>query len=113
MERDNQRDWALLRKYAADRSETAFSVLVNRHVQHVYATCRREVGDPWLAEDVTQVVFLILARKAPLMLPGTIVSRWLFKTARFASRDIARRENNRRKYEQEGLERQTVSRGCG
>ena len=94
MQSPDRRDWILVRKYAGG-SQAAFDEIVKRHLGMVYGTCRREIGDPHLAEDVTQVVFVIFSKKARRMLPGTIVSRWLFKTAVFASRDILRRERRR------------------
>lgn len=63
-------DWQLLREYVDQGSQAAFTTLVERHVNFVYSPCLREVRDAALAEDVTQVVFLILARKAPVLRAG-------------------------------------------
>jgi hypothetical protein len=58
-------DDELLRRYAVERSEASFTELVERHVSLVYSTALRQVGgDAHLAEDVRQLVFLDLARKA-------------------------------------------------
>jgi len=104
MQSPDRRDWLLLKQYVKAGSPAAFDEIVKRHVKMVYGTCRREIGDPHLAEDVTQVVFLIFARKAKRMRPGTIVSRWLFKTAVFASRDIVRQERRREARESKARE---------
>src|SRR5438034_8956767 len=77
-------DMELVREYASRRSEAAFEVLVSRHVNLVYSTALRQVHDPHLAEEVTQATFIILARKAASLGPGTILPVWLLKTARFA-----------------------------
>jgi DNA-directed RNA polymerase specialized sigma24 family protein len=81
-------DWKLLRDYVDKGSQEAFAALVERHVDFVYSVCRREVRDAALAEDVTQVVFLILAQKAKTFGTGTILVSWLFQTARFAARNF-------------------------
>jgi DNA-directed RNA polymerase specialized sigma24 family protein len=59
-------DAQLLRRYVDYRAEDAFTELVRRHVRLVYSCALRSVGhDAHLAEDVTQMVFTDLARKAP------------------------------------------------
>ncbi len=78
-------DIALLREYATHRSEAAFETLVSRRIGFVYAAALRQVRDPHLAEDVTQAVFIILARKAGQLSEKTILTGWLFKTTRFAA----------------------------
>ena len=57
-------DLKLLREYAINHSESAFETVVSRHVRLVYSAALRQTHDPHLAEEVTQVVFTILAKKA-------------------------------------------------
>jgi len=97
----NNEDMALVRAYAAEKSEAAFATLVSRHVGLVYSAALRQMGDAHRAEDVTQAVFVLLARKAEALGPDTILSGWLYRTTRFACADVLKREQRRQRREQE------------
>ena len=85
-------DLTLLRDYARQKSEAAFASLVSRHVNLVYSVALRQVRDAHLAEEVTQAVFIILARKAGSIGDKTILSGWLCRTARNAGFKALRSE---------------------
>ena len=55
-------DSDLVEQYVTNRSQDAFARLVRKYLGLVYASARRQVRDPHLAEDVTQAVFTALAR---------------------------------------------------
>src|SRR2546422_710216 len=74
-------DCELVTAYAARGSENAFRALVTRHVNLVYATAFRQVGDATLAEEITQNVFIALARKAPRLAGIQTLAGWLLRTA--------------------------------
>ena len=59
-----QTDQQLLRDYAGSHSEAAFAELVRRHIDLVYSATLRMVCDSHQAEDVTQGVFIALAKNA-------------------------------------------------
>lgn len=96
-------DMELVRDYATRRSEAAFETLVARHLNLVYSAALRQVRDPHLAEEVTQTVFTILARKAGALGADTIIPSWLHRTAGFAAADALRTRRRREQREQEAV----------
>lgn len=78
-------DFELLQEYARSKSERAFEKLVNRHVNLVYSVALRQTHDAYLAEEVVQTAFTILARKAESIRPSVVIPGWLCRTARFVS----------------------------
>ncbi len=101
-------DMELVREYAASQSETAFETLVSRHINLVYSAALRQVRDPHLAEEIAQAVFVILARKADSLGSKTILSGWLYRTARFAAADALKTQRRRQRREQEACMQSTL-----
>jgi RNA polymerase sigma factor (sigma-70 family) len=99
----------LLAEYAANGSETAFRELVARYINFVYSTARRLVGEhPHLAEDVTQVVFINLAKKGPTLSSGVLLGGWLHQHTFHVATKAVRSERRRQSREREAVEMNTL-----
>jgi RNA polymerase sigma factor (sigma-70 family) len=94
-------DLELLRDYDRQDSEDAFAALVQRHIHLVYSVALRHVGIAAQAEEITQAVFIILARKAAGLRPGAILEGWLHETTRLTALSFLRGERRRHFREQE------------
>ncbi len=95
-------DAELLRRYALNRTEDDFAELVRRHLNLVYSAALRQVnGDAHLAQDVTQLVFADLARKAESVANHRVLAGWLFTSTRFAAAKAVRGEQRRHAREAE------------
>ena len=97
-----EEDRELLRRYAVDGSESAFAELVERHVKLVYSAALRQVeGDAHLAQDVTQSIFLDLARKSARLTRHNSLAGWLYTSVRFAAATARRTVRRRRERERQ------------
>src|SRR5262245_47585308 len=94
-------DFELLREYASSKSEEAFATLVERYGSLVHSAALRQVRDRHMAEDISQAVFILLARKAAQISAKTVLSGWLLRTARFVALNASRRKSHRLHSEQE------------
>jgi len=93
-------DAALLRRYADEGSEPAFTELVRRHVDLVYgAALRRTGGDAHRAGDVAQQVFTALARHARKLSRHAVLGAWLHTATRNAALNLMISEQRRRARE--------------
>lgn len=102
-------DSSLLKAFAQAGDERAFRALVDRHVDLVYAAARRQVRDDHLAEDVSQAVFIVLARKAASLREGVVLPAWLVITTRNVARDVLRARHRRQHHEQQAQQTMQTS----
>jgi DNA-directed RNA polymerase specialized sigma24 family protein len=93
-------DEQLLEAHVARHDEAAFAELVRRHVNLVYGTALRILGDPPTAEEVTQNVFITLARKAGSIGTGSGLAGWLHRAAILEARLRQRTDLRRRNREE-------------
>jgi RNA polymerase sigma factor (sigma-70 family) len=96
-------DMELLQEYAFRKSEDSFSTVVSRHINLVYSVALRQVGNTQHAEEITQAVFLTLARKARSLGKNTVFSGWLFHTTRLTAANFQRSELRRTRREMEAF----------
>ncbi len=95
-------DGELLRRYTDSHREDAFAELVRRHLDLVYSAALRQVnGDAHLAQDVAQLVFTDLARKASSLAGQQAITGWLYTGAHYAAAKAVRAERRRQTREQE------------
>jgi len=98
---NDQTDSQLLRAYGEHRSEAAFAELVRRHVAFVHSAAVRMVCDSHLAQDVTQGVFVALAKNAGSLADRPVLSGWLHRTAQNIAAQTVRTDVRRRLREKE------------
>jgi RNA polymerase sigma factor (sigma-70 family) len=126
-------DMTLMREFAARQSEPAvaeraFTALVERHIGLVHSAAVRQVGDAHLAQEITQAVFIILARKAASLagrwqrrlvarlhprgnegVAATSLAPWLYRTTRYAAADALKSRRRRATREQEAYMQSTLN----
>ena len=102
-------DHELLAEFAGNESESAFAELVARHVNLVYSAALRFSSNPHHAEEITQAVFIILASKAGKLSLRTVLSGWLYQTARLTAANFVKGEIRRQNREQEAYMQSTLN----
>ena len=100
---NDDNDIELLRAFAERRDEQAFAEVVKRRLALVYSTALRHCGKPHAAEEVTQSVFILLARKAGRLSPRIVLSGWLYQATLRVAANCRRAENRRQHREQQAF----------
>lgn len=96
-----------LAEFRATRGEAGFNELVRRYTNLVYSIAKRRVADVTLAQEVTQLVFIRLAKAPPKLDSEGQLLAWLHRTTVHVSIDLWRSETRRRAREQQALAMQT------
>lgn len=93
-------DRELLKEYARSGSESAFAEFVHRRVDLVHSAALRQVGgDVHRAREVSQAVFLLVAREAAALSRHEAISGWLYTTTYRVAQRALRSERRRRHHE--------------
>lgn len=102
-------DVELLRCYIEEHDQEAFARLVNRYIDLVFTSARRQVRDTHVAEDITQQVFIKLSAKARLLWAKESLQGWLLTATRYAVLDAIKGRNRRWRREQEAARSRSPS----
>lgn len=105
-------DAQLLDAYSSRQDEAAFGELMRRHGKLVYRTCHRLLKDSHEAEDASQAVFVVLARKADRLRKGDL-SAWLYRVAHHVAAETVRKRIRRAAREEVHAVNQTIQAGEG
>jgi len=93
-------DPELMRQYASEGNQAAFTEVVHRYTDLVYSAALRMVnGDAYLAQDVAQRVFSALANQAGTLSRRAGIVGWLYTTTRYSASLAVRAEQRRRARE--------------
>ena len=93
-------DAELLARFTDSGDESAFREIVERHAPMVQGVAWRRTQNRALAEEITQTVFTILARKAAGLKHGELAG-WLHRAAFMETRNACRKEARRSEALQE------------
>lgn len=107
MRNSGETDAELLADWLGHRHEAAFRQLVARYAGLVHAAAKRTCGDETLAGETSQLVFILLARKAGSLASRTSLAGWLHLTAVMQARNLmrkSRRETRKRQHLQAAME---------
>jgi RNA polymerase sigma factor (sigma-70 family) len=97
-------DNELLKRYLRDGAEDAFATLVKRYLALVYGVALRRLHDAAPAQEVTQNVFITLARQAVWLTGHASLGGWLYRTTNHLAQHEWRSDQRRRKREEIALE---------
>jgi RNA polymerase sigma factor (sigma-70 family) len=99
----------LLAEYVRTGSEPAFRELVSRYINLVYSVALRlTCEDSHLAQDVTQMVFADLARKARKLSDESMLGGWLHRHTCFVTSNVRRSEQRRQLRERQAVEMNSI-----
>jgi RNA polymerase sigma factor (sigma-70 family) len=109
-ESDHKTDAELLIEFSRSGNHAAFAALVKRHGGMVHGVAMRVLNNHHDAQDVSQAVFLVLARESGNLGRNPSVAGWLHTASRRAALDVLRSRQSRQRREQDTMnDAQTVT----
>jgi RNA polymerase sigma factor (sigma-70 family) len=84
-------DAELLTRFVDHRDQTAFEVLIERHMPGVRAACRGWLRSPADIDDAAQATFLVLVQRAGSIREQAALGGWLYRVASNVARRLRRR----------------------
>ena len=102
-------DMDLVREFARNHSEAAFTELVRRHVNLVYSIARRCTGSDGDARGRDAGRLCHSHRKAAGLRARTVLTGWLAETTRFTAACVQRTHARRHAREQEAYMQSTLT----
>jgi RNA polymerase sigma factor (sigma-70 family) len=93
-------DHELLGRYVSGDDREALAELIQRYAPIVYSSARRQTRNSAMAEDISQCVFVALARKAKSIRSASVLGAWLMQTTRYTAANAMKVEARRRRHEQ-------------
>src|SRR3954452_3107012 len=92
-------DHELLARYVRQSDHDAFAQIVQRYIGLVRSAAMRQTRDPALADDVTQAVMIVLARRGRTIPRSVSLASWLFTVTHHISRTAQRSRARRAVHE--------------
>lgn len=93
-------DNELLQRFTRRGDQRSFETLVHRHGSLVYGVAFSRLNSAEVARDITQEVFVALAKKATTLNQKTALAGWLHSVTSNRSIDYIRSESSRKKREE-------------
>jgi len=103
-------DTELLEAWVRHQRQQDFAELVRRHLGLVRGVARRQVG-PDLADDATQMVFVILARKASGLTDLCSLGSWLHRVTMLQCKNMVRGKIRDRRNQRTAMENARLADG--
>ena len=95
-------DAELLARFVDSRDQTAFEVLIERHMPGVRAACRGWLRSPADIDDAAQATFLILVQRAASIRERAALGGWLYRVATNVARRLRRSKKDSRPLPPDG-----------